>query len=100
MGCPVGPLGAAVGEYDGDDVGGIVISEPLAKVTAAMARPRPRIVEVEPYVIDTFASILPTKLLEYEIVALVPTDQYTLAARAPFLRIKEVAVLVVTVVPV
>ena len=63
---------------------GRAIFDPLEKDTAAIARPRPTIVDDEPYVIDTLARMVPTKLLEYPMVALEPTAQYTFVAMAPF----------------
>ena len=51
---------------------GILIVDPPAKVTAAIANPRPTIVDELPNVTDTCARIVPTKLLEYPIVALDP----------------------------
>ena len=69
-----------MGIIEGDAVesaedNGKVIEELPAKVTAAIARPRPTITDEEPYVIDTLARIVPWKLLEYPIVALEPIAQ-------------------------
>jgi uncharacterized protein (DUF1778 family) len=47
--------------------------EPLAKVTAALARARPVITEELPIVIDTPARIVPMKVLDAPIVADEPT---------------------------
>ena len=103
--------GATDGEADGVADGnavvdeaaggpGSVIVDPLSKDTAAIAKPRPTTVDDEPYVIDTLARIVPTKLLDAPIVALVPSAQYTFDARAPFSRMKDVEVDVVSVVAV
>ena len=100
VGCPVGPEGAAVGADVGSPGGGIDILEPPSKETAAIASPRPTMLDDVPYVIDTCARMVPTKLLDPPIVALVPTDQYTFLANAPFCRIKEVAPAVIMVVEV
>ena len=88
MGCPVAA------------VAGSVMMDPPSKETAAMANPRPTMLDDEPYVIDTCARMVPTKLLEDPSVALVPTDQYTFSANAPFCKIIEVAPAVIMVVAV
>jgi hypothetical protein len=60
-----------------ENVGNIgnVTDEPLANDTAAIAKLRPTITDEEPKDTDTFARIVPWKLLEYPIVALDPIAQ-------------------------
>ena len=97
VGATVGvTVGATVGAIVGDAVGNIgdvgkVMAESLAKDTAAAAKPRPTIVELDPYDMDTLARIVPSKLLDAPIVALEPTAQYMFFASAPFSRIIDVA---------
>ena len=85
---------------DEPSVVGNAIVDPPANETAAPARPRPVIVDDDPYEIDACARMVPTKLLDAPIVALVPIAQYTLDGTAPFWRMNEVAVAVVRVVAV
>ena len=105
MGLPAAAVGLYVGAVVGDAVGNIgdvgkVMAESPSKDTAAMAKPRPTIVEVDPYDTDSLARIVPTKLLNKPIVALEPTVQYMFFASAPFWRINDVAVAAVRVVAV
>jgi hypothetical protein len=53
---------------------GILMPEPPAKVTAAIANPLPTINELVPKLIDVWARMVPTNLLSNPMVALVPKN--------------------------
>ena len=71
-----------------------------SKFTAAWARSLPTIIVLLPTLMVTRASKCPAKKLPSPKVTLLPTCQYTFLACAPFMKMKEVEVAVMTVVAV
>ena len=62
------------------EIVGSAIDEPPEKITVVIAKPRPSMTEDDPYVIETCAKMVPVKVLECPIDALVPTAQNTFIA--------------------
>ena len=73
---------------------GMAMTPPEENVIAVWAMPLPTILADVPKVMAACARMVPTKLDEYPIEALVPRAQKTFLAWAPLISLKDVAVAV------
>lgn len=72
----------------------MAMTPPEENVIAVWAMPLPTILADVPKVMAACARMVPTKLDEYPIEALVPRTQKTFLAWAPLINLKDVAVAV------